>query len=87
MRTPQTLLSGAAALSSGGNDDPTDPYLTAFCYFFYFFNGLRELWAPELKEVRIGENALYGVAPRRVYVIQNIIAHRYLIDYCADEAD
>lgn len=39
LRTLQTLLSGAAALSSGGKDDPADPYLTALCYF----NALREL--------------------------------------------
>ncbi len=39
LRTLQTLLSGAAAISSGGKDDPADPYLTALCYF----NALREL--------------------------------------------
>lgn len=39
LRALQTLLSGAAALSSGGKDDPADPYLTALCYF----NALREL--------------------------------------------
>lgn len=39
LRALQTLLSGAAALSSGGNNDPADPYLTALCYF----NALREL--------------------------------------------
>jgi hypothetical protein len=35
----QTLLAGAAALSTGGKDDPADPYLTTLCYF----NALREL--------------------------------------------
>ncbi len=39
LRTLQTLLSGAAALSTGGDKDPADPYLTALCYF----NALREL--------------------------------------------
>jgi ATP-dependent helicase YprA (DUF1998 family) len=39
LRTLQTLLAGAQALSSGGADDPADPYLTALCYF----NALREL--------------------------------------------
>jgi hypothetical protein len=39
LRTLQTLLSGAQALSSGGPKDPADPYLTALCYF----NALREL--------------------------------------------
>ncbi len=39
LRTLQTVLSGAAALSAGGADDPADPYLTALCYF----NALREL--------------------------------------------
>ena len=39
MRTLQTLLSGAKALSSGKENDPADPYLTALCYF----NALREL--------------------------------------------
>ncbi len=39
LRALQTLLSGAEALSSGGMDDPADPYLTALCYF----NALREL--------------------------------------------
>ncbi|CCE08072.1 conserved hypothetical protein [Bradyrhizobium sp. STM 3843] len=39
LRALQTLLSGAAALSRGGKDDPADPYLTALCYF----NALREL--------------------------------------------
>jgi len=39
LRALQTLLSSAEALSSGGKDDPADPYLTALCYF----NALREL--------------------------------------------
>ncbi len=39
LRALQTILSGAAALSTGGRDDPADPYLTALCYF----NALREL--------------------------------------------
>lgn len=39
LRTLQTLLSGATALSTGTVDDPADPYLTALCYF----NALREL--------------------------------------------
>ncbi|WP_442755892.1 DISARM system helicase DrmA [Methylocystis sp. JAN1] len=39
LRSLQTLLAGAAALSSGGDKDPADPYLTALCYF----NALREL--------------------------------------------
>jgi hypothetical protein len=39
LRALQTVLSGAAALSSGGSNDPGDPYLTALCYF----NALREL--------------------------------------------
>lgn len=39
LRALQTLLSGAKALSTGGKDDPADPYLTALCYF----NALREL--------------------------------------------
>jgi hypothetical protein len=39
LRALQTLLSGAKALSTGGPDDPADPYLTALCYF----NALREL--------------------------------------------
>jgi hypothetical protein len=39
LRALQTLMSGAAALSSGGSNDPADPYLTALCYF----NALREL--------------------------------------------
>ncbi len=39
LRTLQTLLSGAAALSTGQPNDPVDPYLTALCYF----NALREL--------------------------------------------
>ncbi|MFF8799630.1 MULTISPECIES: DISARM system helicase DrmA [unclassified Methylobacterium] len=40
LRTLQTLLAGAQALSTGGGkDDPADPYLTALCYF----NALREL--------------------------------------------
>jgi hypothetical protein len=38
LRALQTLLSGAATLSSGGPNDPADPYLTALCYF----NALRE---------------------------------------------
>ena len=33
------MLAGSAALSSGGKDDPADPYLTTLCYF----NALREL--------------------------------------------
>lgn len=39
LRTLQTLLAGAQALSTGAKDDPADPYLTALCYF----NALREL--------------------------------------------
>ena len=39
LRALQTLLAGAAALSSGGKNDPADPYLTTLCYF----NALREL--------------------------------------------
>ncbi len=39
LRALQTLLAGAAALSSGGRNDPADPYLTTLCYF----NALREL--------------------------------------------
>ena len=39
LRTLQTLLAGAKALSVGGQSDPADPYLTALCYF----NALREL--------------------------------------------
>ena len=39
LRALQTLLSGAAALSTPGPNDPADPYLTALCYF----NALREL--------------------------------------------
>lgn len=39
LRTLQTLLAGAQALSTGGAGDPADPYLTALCYF----NALREL--------------------------------------------
>lgn len=39
LRTLQTLLAGAQALSSGAAADPADPYLTALCYF----NALREL--------------------------------------------
>lgn len=39
LRTLQTLLAGAEALSSKGPADPADPYLTALCYF----NSLREL--------------------------------------------
>ncbi|WP_419694403.1 DISARM system helicase DrmA [Mesorhizobium muleiense] len=39
LRTLQTLLAGAEALTSAGADDPADPYLTALCYF----NALREL--------------------------------------------
>ena len=39
LRTLQTLLAGAEALSSGCAGDPADPYLTALCYF----NALREL--------------------------------------------
>lgn len=39
LRTLQTLLAGAKALSSGNVPDPADPYLTALCYF----NALREL--------------------------------------------
>lgn len=39
LRALQTLLSGAAALSDGGPNDPADPYLTGLCYF----NALREL--------------------------------------------
>jgi hypothetical protein len=39
LRTLQTLLAGAAALSDGSANDPADPYLTALCYF----NALREL--------------------------------------------
>ena len=39
LRALQTLLAGSAALSSGGVNDPADPYLTTLCYF----NALREL--------------------------------------------
>lgn len=39
LRTLQTLLAGAKALSSGKASDPADPYLSALCYF----NALREL--------------------------------------------
>lgn len=39
LRTLQTVLAGAKALSSGKASDPADPYLTALCYF----NALREL--------------------------------------------
>ncbi len=39
LRTLQTLLAGAEALSTKGKDDPADPYLTTLCYF----NALREL--------------------------------------------
>ncbi|WP_331318996.1 DISARM system helicase DrmA [Methylobacterium mesophilicum] len=39
LRTLQTLLAGAQALSSTAEPDPADPYLTALCYF----NALREL--------------------------------------------
>ena len=39
LRTLQTLLAGAQALSTGTKDDPADPYLTALCYF----NALCEL--------------------------------------------
>ena len=40
LRSLQTLLAGAAALSNpAATDDPADPYLTALCYF----NALREL--------------------------------------------
>jgi hypothetical protein len=39
LRTLQTLLAGSSALSSGGKNDPADPYLTTLCYF----NALREL--------------------------------------------
>ena len=39
LRALQTLLAGATALSSGGRNDPADPYLTTLCYF----NALREL--------------------------------------------
>ena len=39
LRALQTILSGAAALSTGKDSDPADPYLTALCYF----NALREL--------------------------------------------
>ena len=39
LRTLQTILSGATALSDGSATDPADPYLTALCYF----NALREL--------------------------------------------
>jgi hypothetical protein len=39
LRALQTLLAGSAALSSGGMNDPADPYLTTLCYF----NALREL--------------------------------------------
>ena len=39
LRTLQTLLAGAQALSNGAKDDPADAYLTALCYF----NALREL--------------------------------------------
>lgn len=39
LRSLQTLLAGAAALSTGVKNDPSDPYLTALCYF----NALREL--------------------------------------------
>ncbi len=39
LRALQTILSGAAALSTGAKDDPADPYLTSLCYF----NALREL--------------------------------------------
>ncbi|KAB7786367.1 DISARM system helicase DrmA [Methylorubrum populi] len=39
LRTLQTLLAGAQALSAGTDPDPADPYLTALCYF----NALREL--------------------------------------------
>lgn len=39
LRALQTILSGAAALSTEKGNDPADPYLTALCYF----NALREL--------------------------------------------
>ena len=39
LRALQTLLAGSTALSSGGKNDPADPYLTTLCYF----NALREL--------------------------------------------
>ena len=54
--------SGAAALSSGGTNDPADPYLTALCYF----NALRELGGARRivdDEVR-AHLTNYGTQPR-----------------------
>lgn len=64
LRTLQTLLSGAAALSSSGkSDDPADPYLTALCYF----NALRELGgARRIVDDEVRRNlAKYGDDRRR----------------------
>ena len=57
LRALQTLLAGAAALSSGGKNDPADPYLTALCYF----NALRELGGARRivdDEVRVASDEL-----------------------------
>lgn len=67
LRTLQTLLAGAAKLSSvptQDKEDPADPYLTALCYF----NALRELGgARRIVEDEIREHAAtYGDKRRRV---------------------
>jgi hypothetical protein len=76
LRTLQTLLAGAEALSSGGKDDPVDPYLTALCYF----NSLRELGGARRivdDEVRAHLNS-YGSSRQRAEPKGRVFADRSL---------
>jgi Helicase conserved C-terminal domain len=79
LRTLQTLLSGALALSVPpvpGADDPADPYLTVLAYF----NALRELGAARrIVEDEIREHvASYGAGRVRHYPAGTPFADRAL---------
>lgn len=76
LRTLQTLLAGAHALSSRGDEDPADPYLTALCYF----NALRELGGARRivdDEVRAHLSS-YGSSRVRLLPTGEVFANRQL---------
>lgn len=76
LRTLQTLLAGAKALSSGKSSDPADPYLTALCYF----NALRELGGARRivdDEVR-AHLGTYGKSRQRSAPIGQVFSDRTL---------
>ena len=78
LRTLQTLLAGAQALATGGEDDPADPYLTALCYF----NALRELGGARRivdDEVRAHLGS-YGSSRVRLLPLGQVFANRQLRD-------